>query len=57
MHVLACVVMVIAVNITCPWWRENLLRYALNCMAGVIDFKLWPVEEWKTCGAYRCFNK
>ncbi len=57
MNVMACVVMVIAVNITCPWWRENLLRYALNCMAGVIDFKLWPVEEWKTCGAYRCFNK
>jgi hypothetical protein len=26
-------------------------------LSGVIDFKLWPAEDWKACGAYRCFNK
>jgi hypothetical protein len=24
---------------------------------GIIDFKLWPVEDWKACGAYRCFRQ
>jgi hypothetical protein len=29
---------------------------SVTAVAGVIDFKLWPVEEWKACGAYRCFK-
>jgi hypothetical protein len=55
-HVMAWVVVVIAVNM--PVLAGKIIAgFALNCIAGLIDFKLWPVEEWKTCGAYRCFNK
>ena len=57
MHVMVWVVVVIAVNMSVVAGKF-IAGFALNCIiAGLIDFKLWPVEEWKTCGAYRCFNK
>ena len=56
MTVMVRVVVVIAVNMSVVAGKF-IAGFALNCIAGLIDFKLWPVEEWKTCGAYRCFNK
>ena len=56
MPVMVMVVVVIAVNMSVVAGKF-IAGFALNCIAGLIDFKLWPVEEWKTCGAYRCFNK
>ena len=55
--VVVLVVMVVVVVVVVVLVISCIVNYAFGeHHSGVIDFKMWPVEDWKACGAYRCFN-